>query len=101
MGEGRPKADYEKTIWRPAVRNAFPYRRHLARREAHDSVRPLHELRNRVAHHQPIYHLDLALEHQRILDVTGWMGPEMRKWISDGTRVPRLRRERPDTATPG
>lgn len=30
MGRNRPKADYEKTIWRPAVRNAFPYRRNLA-----------------------------------------------------------------------
>ena len=94
-------ADYEKTIWSPAVRNAFPYRRHLVRSEAYDSVRPLHELRNRVEHYQPIYHLDLVLEHRRILDIRGWMCPEMGKWINDKTRVPRLLHERPKVATLG
>ena len=93
-----PKADYERTFWRKAVRNAFPYREHLARRAAYAAVSPLHALRNRVAHCEPVYHLDLALEHRRILDVTGWMCPEMRTWISQKTQVPRLLAERPVVA---
>lgn len=98
MGSGRPKADYERTIWRPAVRNAFPHRGRLMRSEVHDSVRPLHELRNRVAHYEPICHLDLAREHQRILEVTGWMCPRMSEWISQRTQVPTLLKQRPDPA---
>lgn len=101
MGEGRPKADHEQTIWRPADRNAFPYRRHLVRSEAYDSVGPLHEPRNWGEPYQPIYHLDLVLKHQRILDVRGWMCPEMHKWINDTTQVRHLLRERADVATPG
>ena len=101
MGRNRPKADYEKTIWRPAVRKAFHHRRHLTRGEVYASVRPLHELRNRVAHYQPIHHLDLAVEHRRILDVTGWMCPEMRVWISQKTQVPRLLQERPEVGLRG
>ena len=94
-----PKADYETTIWRKAVRKAFPYRDRLVRREVHAAVAPLHELRNRVAHCEPIYRLNLAREHQRILDVTGWMSPEMRSWISRKTQVPRLLEERPVLAS--
>lgn len=101
MGRNQPKADYERTMWRPAIRNAFPHRERLVRSEVHDSVRPLHELRNRVAHYEPIYHLDLAREHQRILDVTAWMCPEMSKWISQRTQVPRLLTQRPDPARRG
>jgi len=90
MGGSGSKADYERTIWRPAVRNAFPNRRPLVRSEVYHSVRPLRELRNLVAHHQPILHLDLAREHERLLEVTGWMRPEMRDLISQETQVLRL-----------
>lgn len=89
------KADYEKTIWRKAVREAFPYGDRLIRRVVHATVTPLHELRNRIAHCEPIYHLDLALDHQRILDVTGWMSPEMRRWTKRKSQVPRLLEECP------
>lgn len=99
MARRGPKADYETTIWRKAVRNAFPCRERLVRRTVHALVTPLHKLRNRIAHCEPIYHLDLALEHQRILDVTGWMSPEMRKWIIQKTEVPRLLGECPVVAS--
>ena len=29
------RANYEMTLWRPALRRAFPYRKTLTRREAH------------------------------------------------------------------
>ena len=93
-----PKADYETTIWRKAVRKAFRHGERLARRDVLEMVKPLHELRNRVAHCEPIYLLDLDQEYQRILAVTGWMCPVMRSWIDQKSQVPRLLRERPVVA---
>ena len=36
----------------------------------------IHRLRNRVFHHEPIWHLqDLELRHREILETIGWISP--------------------------
>lgn len=70
------KANYEMTLWRPALRGAFPYREKLTRKQAHSRLDDLRILRNRIAHHEPIFSRDLAKDHERILDAIGWMSPE-------------------------
>ena len=38
----------------------------------------IQRLRNRVFHHEPIWHLpDLAEQHELILETTGWISPAM------------------------
>ena len=75
MPTGR-KANYQRTLWRPALRQAFPYREKLTRKQAHGPLNDLRTLRNRIAHHEPIFSRDLAEDHERILDAIGWMSPE-------------------------
>jgi len=84
------KADYEKTLWRPALRDAFPHRTPLTRRQAHAPLVALRALRNRIAHHEPVFARPLREDHDRILEVTGWMSPDVRAWIEQHSRVPRL-----------
>lgn len=48
--------------------------------EAFDSARPLHEVRSRGSLPTGLPP-ELATEHQRALDVAGWMCPDMRRWI--------------------
>ena len=69
------KANYQRTLWRPALRQAFPYREKLTRKQAHGPLNDLRTLRNRIAHHEPIFSRDLAEDHERILDAIGWMSP--------------------------
>ena len=85
-----PKADYEKTLWRPALRNAFPHRAPLTRRQAHEPLDVLRALRNRIAHHEPVFARPLREDHDRILEVTGWISVDVRAWIQWHSRVPRL-----------
>ena len=85
-----PKADYEKTLWRPALRNAFPHRAPLTRRQAHEPLDVLRALRNRIAHHEPVFARPLREDHDRILEVTGWISVDVRAWIDQHSRVPRL-----------
>ena len=85
-----PRADYETTLWRPALRRAFPHRRHLARKQAYDPLNALRKLRNRIAHHEPIFERNLRKEYQSILEVTGWILPEARTWVERHSRVPEL-----------
>ena len=85
-----PRADYEKTLWRPALRGAFPHRASLTRRQAHKPLDALRALRNRIAHHEPIFARPLRADHDRILEVTGWISPDVRAWIERHSRVPTL-----------
>ena len=85
--DGR-KANYEMTLWRPALRGAFVHRVKLTRRQAHHPLNALRVLRNRVAHHEPIFARDLIADHERILDVAGWISPATRTWIEHHSRVP-------------
>ena len=84
--DGR-KANYEMTLWRPALRGAFVHRATLTRRQAHHPLNALRILRNRIAHHEPIFARDLTAEHERILDVAGWISPATRTWIEHHSRA--------------
>ena len=84
------RADYERTLWRPALRRAFPHRAKLTRMAAHQALDPLRNLRNRIAHHEPIFARRLDEDHARILEVAGWISPGARAWIEHRSRVPLL-----------
>lgn len=86
--EAGRKANYEMTLWRPALRGAFAHRARLTRRQAHHPLNVLRILRNRVAHHEPIFARDLTADHERILDVAGWISPAVRTWIEHHSLAP-------------
>ena len=75
------KANYEMTLWRPALRRAFSHCKRLTRKQAHRPLNDLRTLRNRIAHHEPIFARDLANDHKRILDVVEWISPGTARWI--------------------
>ena len=41
----------------------------------------LRDLRNRIAHHEPIFARELASEYQTIIEVIGWMCGDTRSWV--------------------
>lgn len=82
------RANYEMTLWRPALRGTFPHRAPLTRKQAHRPLNALRTLRNRIAHHEPIFARNLVEDHERILEVAGWISPATRAWIKHHSRVP-------------
>ena len=90
------KANYEMTLWRPALRAAFPHAAPLNRSSAHQPLDYLRTLRNRIAHHEPIFERHLQQDYQRILDLTGWVSPHKRAWIEAHSRLPELLAMFPD-----
>lgn len=84
------KANYEMTLWRPALRGAFPYADTLSRKEAHRPLDFLRTFRNRIAHHEPIFDRHLEKDYHRILQVADWIAPQKRAWIETHSRVPDL-----------
>ena len=84
------KANYEMTLWRPALRKAFPHYKPLIRKQVHAPLSDLRTLRNRIAHHEPIFARQLRNDHERILEVTGWISPQTKAWMNHHSRVPGL-----------
>lgn len=87
-------AKYDRTLWRMCLHQAFPGSSG-SRREVHDAVARLHELRNRIAHHEPIHNRPLPRMHDEALRVVNWICPDTRGWIESGCRVPDLLGHRP------
>lgn len=92
------KADYEKTLWRPALRGAFPFCKSLTRKQVHGPLNELRTLRNRIAHHEPIFSRRLKADYESILEVTGWISPGTRGWIECCSRVSALLRSSNEAA---
>jgi len=85
---------YERTLWLPALRPAFPHFKGI-RRHLEQQIRPLHLLRNRVAHHEPIHGRPLASLHASTLQVIGWVCPVAHDWIRDGCQVRQVLAQKP------
>ena len=96
--EAGRKANYEMTLWRPALRCVFAHCAKLNRRQAHCPLNALRILRNRIAHHEPIFMRNLTEDHERILDVAGWISPTTRAWIDHHSAVPGLIEAAPSRA---
>jgi hypothetical protein len=88
------KLNYEMALWRPALHRAFPNARRR-RSDVHKPFPGLRDLRNRIAHHEPIFSRPLAQEYQTIIDVIGWICADIRNWVLHHSTVPDVLAGRP------
>ena len=91
--------EYERVLWQPIIRRAFP-----AYRGQRDWVDKLanraRNLRNRVSHHEPIFDEDLVRAYRGILDLVGFISPEVRAWLAARARVGGVVGKRPPRGEP-
>ena len=84
--QNQGKASYEMTLWRPALHRAFPNVR-ISRKAAHRPLDYLRMVRNRIAHHEPIFSRYLEKDYASILQVTEWISFQAADWIRGHSRV--------------
>lgn len=80
------QSTYATKLWVPAVSTRFlghpqspdP---HLVRAAVEDRMQRLHVLRNRIAHHEPIFRRDLRGEFDQLLELVGWICLDGRAWV--------------------
>ncbi len=90
-------AYHQPTLWAPALRHAFPHLRPRIRQNVYDPMSRLNNLRNRIAHHEPLYRHDLEARLHDVLTVAGFVCPTVAAWIWSSTRVPATLVARPVT----
>ena len=81
---------YADVYWMPVLRHAFPQVANIERRALFDRVGRLHRLRNRIAHHEPIFGRRLDLDHRDCLLVLGAVCPATAQWAEGISRIPEV-----------
>ena len=100
---------YEHSLWNPAIRRRFPALSHLSgtasRRAVHSRVERLNYLRNRIAHHEPVYETfsipgqaivaEPATVLREAIEVIEWSNPVAAAWITSISRFEAVASKRP------
>ncbi|ROS28363.1 hypothetical protein EDF22_0085 [Rathayibacter sp. PhB127] len=81
-------------LW-PDLAAAFPSAPNRSQATVREPVARLRGLRNRIGHHHRIWSLDLPARYDDLIDVTGYIDPELRNWIHERSRVPSALSARP------
>lgn len=82
-----------RALWTPALRHAFPAK--MARSTVHDQLSELNQLRNRVAHHEPIFEQDHARNLERIVETLSWLDESYAKAVEPELRIAATLARRP------
>ncbi len=83
-----------EALWRHSLRHALDpgardaLGRRLSRSGLATAATQLRKLRNRIAHHEPILHWDLARHHALMLAFIGWLSPHAAAWTRRHERFP-------------
>ncbi|MET9296426.1 hypothetical protein [Streptomyces sp. NPDC003077] len=85
---------YRASLW-PDLAGAFPHAPDRALRTVEEPVKRLHQFRNRIAHHEGIWHLPLGARRDDIQTVLGFMAPAAAAWVADASRVDDVLARRP------
>lgn len=94
---GHAKANYEMTLWRPALRKAFPATARLDRKKAHAPVDYLRGFRNRIAHHEPVFGRHLQADYDSIVNYTAWLCEPTSVWLTSSSRIPHILTDKVNT----
>lgn len=86
--------NYEMTLWRPALRHAFTDKGGT-RRQLHKDLDRRRTFRNRIAHHEPIFHRHLSADHMHIVRLIGLISPVTADWVTENSRVDAVLAVRP------
>jgi hypothetical protein len=86
--------NYEMTLWRPALRHAFT-EGVGTRRQLYKDFDRLRTFRNRIAHHEPIFHRHLAADHMHIVRLIRLISPVAAEWVTENSRVEAVLAVRP------
>lgn len=84
--------------WQAGVKDAFPNYagRQGALQGQLDRVR---NLRNRIAHHEPIFYRDLTADFRNIKQVLGFIDVKAEQWVTANSRVQVVLDQRPQAGT--
>lgn len=88
-------ARHDQNLWTPHFRAAFPHAdktipTHVTRGKARLALKRVRKLRNRIAHHEPIFTRNIADDYAEIHDIISWRSPVAAAWMDQTQGVTAL-----------
>ena len=80
-----PVYDYETKLW-PKIQSAFPNRGNLGRRQLHAKFNRLRVLRNRIAHHEPIF-MEAVPHRDLMIECIGYIDKDVANYVANSHRI--------------
>jgi hypothetical protein len=77
---------YDNTLWRGALYRAFLAKGGRPRKIVHGRFNVIRRFRNRVMHHEPIFHRPLQQLHDEIIEAIEWICPDTARWAAFQSR---------------
>lgn len=87
IGKGE-RGSYHNKLWIPTLHKAFKKASTKKRSDIHSKYDQLRQLRNRIAHHEPIFSQDLEKNYLSMLELISWHCPETENWVKHHCRIP-------------
>jgi len=87
---------YEQILWPRLLKTVFPFMpRHIrTRKTLSKQLHRIRHMRNRVFHHEPIWHWrDMAQQHTDLCEAIGWINPAMLEMIKVLDRFTEIHRQ--------
>lgn len=84
---------HEKTLWVPYLHTAFPPG--TVRKDVDTRIARLNELRNRIAHHEPVLSQPLSLRSQDLIYLCGLFSAQLATYVEATSTVDQLLKRRP------
>jgi hypothetical protein len=74
---------FQRRIWNQEFATSFPSAPPQVNRSVvHDRADEIRRLRNRIAHHEPLFNHDLLGAHQRATSMIRWISPPLAQWAT-------------------
>ena len=84
----------------PDLAGGFPHSPDRTQDTIREPVSRLRDLRNRIGRHHRIWSEDLQAHYVDLLNVVGYIDPDLRSWVEFHSAVPAVLNRRPDKVRP-
>lgn len=91
---------HDAQLWLPHLRDTFPYAPSHSdiatlRSEIYNDLEKIRRLRNRIAHHEPIFRRDLNKDYEAIIKLIGYRCCDTAQWLCSNQNVVSLLNDKP------
>jgi len=79
---------HDVKIWNHHIKNVFPHALNSIpapqlRKKIYSDISTIRNLRNRIAHHEPIFSRNLQDDYNKIYDLISWRDTDTAEWMND------------------
>lgn len=89
------RPEYDRTLWQTNMNRLLPNAVGITRAQLQSLVMGINRFRNRIAHHEPVFALNVSSQYREILNVVEYRSAAASQWLKSHATVNKVMRSRP------